>query len=65
MSRLKKILLAILIVVVLLVGSFLLFIGPWPVYRDTDFKSAKYYQKTINEIQKAKEKVHLSDLRDR
>jgi len=61
MSRLKKILLAILIVVVLLVGSFLLFIGPWPVYRDTDFKSAKYYQKTINEIQKAKEKVHLSE----
>ncbi len=61
MKKLKKFLVILLIVVLLLVGSFLLFIGPWPVYRNTDFKSAKYYQKTLEELQNASKNVHLSD----
>ncbi|HOK09180.1 MAG TPA: neutral/alkaline non-lysosomal ceramidase N-terminal domain-containing protein [Candidatus Hydrogenedens sp.] len=61
MARLKKILLVIIVVILLLVGTFLLVIGPWPVYRTTDFKSARYYQKSIDELQASARKTHISD----
>ncbi|MGC8847010.1 MAG: hypothetical protein ACP5QY_14310, partial [Candidatus Hydrogenedens sp.] len=61
MRKLKKILLITLIVILLLVGSFLLIIGPWPVYKNTDFKSAKYYQKTLTELKNASKNIHLSE----
>ncbi|MCX8063776.1 MAG: neutral/alkaline non-lysosomal ceramidase N-terminal domain-containing protein [Candidatus Hydrogenedentes bacterium] len=62
MSRLKKVLIAFFLVILILVGSFLLFIGPWPVYRTTEFSSKSYYLKTLQEMKKSSEvNVHLSE----
>lgn len=61
MRKLKKILLILLIFVILVAGSILLIIGPWPVYKNTDFKSAKYYQKTLTELKNASKNIHLSE----
>lgn len=61
MSKLKKILIGILSAIILLVGGFILIIGPWPVYRSTDFKSTRYYSKTIEQMKKsANVNVHFS-----
>jgi neutral ceramidase len=50
MSRWKKIVLGIVVVLLVLTGSFVLFIGPWPVYRDSKFETSKYYQSAIEAI---------------
>ncbi len=52
MSRLKKILLGIAITLVLLVGLFVLVVGPWPTYSDSHFETSKYYHKALADIDK-------------
>jgi len=51
MSRLKKILLGFGILIVVLAASFLLVVGPWPVYASTGYENAGYYEKALEDIQ--------------
>lgn len=61
MSKLKKVLIGILSIILILVAGFVLIIGPWPVYKTTEFKSKSYYKKTIEELKKSTEaNVHIS-----
>lgn len=46
----KKILLGIVLVLFLVVGAFLLFIGPWPVYSDSHYEQSDYYAQALTEI---------------
>lgn len=61
MQRLKKILLWITIVLAIVVGTFLVVVGPWPVYSDSGYKSTDYYAQAIKDIDA---QVKESDLTD-
>ena len=50
MSRLKKFLLGIAITVAVLVVLFLVMVGPWPVYKDAKFETARYYRQALAAI---------------
>lgn len=50
MKLLKKILLGLLCVVVVFVGLFVYFIGPWPVYKDSKYRDSAYYAKALADI---------------
>ncbi len=60
-SKLKKILLGIVVVLVILVALFLIVIGPWPVSGNYDFAEAAYYQQTIQTIDAATAKATISE----
>lgn len=50
MSLWKKILIGFGITVLVLIGLFLLVVGPWPTYKDSHFESAGYYKKALADI---------------
>ncbi len=50
MATWKKIVLGIVVILVLLTGSFFLFIGPWPIYAETGFRSSDYYRQALADI---------------
>ena len=50
MRIIKRILLGLLIVVVTVVALFLLCIGPWPVYTQSNFAEASYYKQAVATI---------------
>ncbi|MDX9974325.1 MAG: neutral/alkaline non-lysosomal ceramidase N-terminal domain-containing protein [FCB group bacterium] len=50
MALWKKVLLGIAAVVVLLVGLFVLLVGPWPTYASTDYQNASYYKSALATI---------------
>lgn len=57
MRLLKKILVAFLALVVLIVAGFVLMVGPWPLYSDAHFQQAGYYKKALASIDAATEKM--------
>lgn len=61
MSRLKKVLLGILIFLAVVVGLFVLLIGPWPVYSDSNFTEAAYYLQARETIARNTAKSTISD----
>jgi hypothetical protein len=61
MSRLKKILIGILVVLLLLAGSVLLFIGPWPTYKDSNFRTSSYYKAAIEALEKNAAESNLTE----
>ena len=50
MSLLKRILLGLLAVVLIAVGFFWYYIGPWPVYADSYYRDSDYYAKALADI---------------
>jgi hypothetical protein len=46
----KKILLTLVTLILIVVGLFLLFIGPWPVYRDSEYEQSDYYAQALEDI---------------
>lgn len=50
MSLWKKILIGVVVFILLLVGGFLLVIGPWPTYKDSHLQTAGYYTKALADI---------------
>jgi len=50
---LKRIVLALLALVLLLGGAVILLVGPWPLYTSTDYTSARYYQRSLAAIDTA------------
>ena len=50
MRRLRKILLGLFLLFVVAVLAFLLFIGPWPTYADSDYADSGYYKEALAEI---------------
>ncbi|HDP36030.1 MAG TPA: hypothetical protein ENN29_13080 [Candidatus Hydrogenedentes bacterium] len=61
MSRLKKILLGIVVFIVAVVVLFLIVIGPWPVYKGSDFTQAAYYREALAAIEREAAKSTISD----
>ncbi|MCK5863420.1 MAG: neutral/alkaline non-lysosomal ceramidase N-terminal domain-containing protein [Candidatus Hydrogenedentes bacterium] len=61
MSKLKKILLGLVVFVVALVALFLAVIGPWPVYSDSKFAESDYYRDAMAAIEKETAKSIISD----
>lgn len=61
MSRLKKILLGIAVVVLVMVALFLVFIGPWPTYKDSKFRTAKYYAKALADLDQNVKESQITD----
>lgn len=59
MKILKRILLVLLLLIAVVVGGFVTFIGPWPVYSDSNYKESDYYAKAIADID---EHAKLNDL---
>ncbi len=53
MALWKKILIGFVVVILLLAGLFVLFIGPWPVYKDSKFETSSYYKKALSDIDAA------------
>ena len=51
MTRLKKILIGLVALIVTLAALFVIVIGPWPVYSDTKFLQSKYYHEAIKAIE--------------
>ncbi len=51
MKIFKRILLGLLAVVLIVVGLFLYFIGPWPVYKDSEYRDSDYYAKALADIE--------------
>jgi neutral ceramidase len=49
----KKILIGFLVTLVVLVGLFVLLVGPWPTYKDAKFEQAAYYAKALADIDAA------------
>ena len=47
MRTLFRVLRVVLILVIILGLGFVIVIGPWPVYRDSDFENASYYKEGI------------------
>ena len=60
MSRIKKILAAVVALVAVAVVLFLVVIGPWPVYNDTGFTKSEYYQKAIAAIEQETAKANIT-----
>jgi neutral ceramidase len=60
MSRVKKILAAVVALVAGAVVLFLVVIGPWPVYNDTGFTKSEYYQKAIAAIEEETAKASIT-----
>ncbi len=53
MSLWKKILIGFVALILLVVVSFVAFIGPWPTYKDSKFESSAYYKKALEDIDAA------------
>lgn len=53
MALWKKILIGFTVVILVLAGLFVLFIGPWPVYKDSKFETSSYYKKALTDIEAA------------
>jgi len=51
MKIFKRILIGLVVFIVVVVALFLICIGPWPVYTNTDFANADYYQTALAAIQ--------------
>jgi len=50
MPLLRKILVRGLITLLVLVGAFVLLIGPWPTYGDFDYTETRYYRQAMEDI---------------
>ena len=59
MSRFKKILVGLLLLILVLAVAFVAVVGPWPVYKDSDYK-AGHYPQAAAAIDAAVAKTHLS-----
>ncbi|HPU96629.1 MAG TPA: neutral/alkaline non-lysosomal ceramidase N-terminal domain-containing protein [Candidatus Hydrogenedentes bacterium] len=53
MRTLKRILLVLLVIVLTVAFLFWLFIGPWPVYRDSHFAEKGFYKNALQHIDEA------------
>lgn len=53
MKLFKRIVLGLVVVVLTIIFLFWLFIGPWPVYRDSGFAEKSYYKKALQDIDEA------------
>ncbi len=60
-SKLKKLALGLAIALVSVVALFLIVIGPWPVYSDSDFASSAYYEEALARIDAAAAKATISE----
>jgi neutral ceramidase len=59
MTRFKKILVGLLLLILVLAVAFVAVVGPWPVYKDSEYK-ARYYPQAAAAIDAAVAKTHLS-----
>ena len=59
MKRRYKILLIIVVVLVLLAGSFVILFGPWPTYK-SGFEDKDYYKKALAEIERHKKRLEIN-----
>ncbi|HOQ91164.1 MAG TPA: hypothetical protein PLX03_13565, partial [Candidatus Hydrogenedentes bacterium] len=50
MTRLKKIVLAGFLIIILSISLWITLIGPWPVYRDSRFREKPYYKEALQAI---------------
>lgn len=61
MKLLKKIVLWTLVVLVVVAAAFLVVVGPWPVYKDSKYKSAAFYTEAIQAIDRAVDETGLGE----
>ncbi|NLN92484.1 MAG: hypothetical protein GX130_04130 [Candidatus Hydrogenedens sp.] len=61
MRILKRILIGTVVVLLLFVSLFLIFIGPWPVYKDSRYAEASYYREALAAIDSDAALSHFTD----
>jgi neutral ceramidase len=61
MKKIKKILGWSLGTVVAVATSFVVVVGPWPVYKDSEYKTAAYYKEALQSIDQAASKTGIGE----
>lgn len=59
MKWLKRLALALILLVLLTAGAIVLLIGPWPLYRDADFVHTGYYKRALASIDAAAARTQI------
>ncbi len=65
MRIVKKILKWTAIVLVVVIVLFVIFIGPWPVYKDSHYKDSDYFAKALKDIEDHAKASDITDKPDR
>lgn len=61
MQRFKRILLRIAIVFAVFAVAFVILVGPWPVYSDSNYKDSDYYAQALKDIDRQAKENDLTD----